>query len=241
MVCLTSCEESLKHLDISYLFSAAVFVQLALLCYVLGLLTRNELLMRVLILVGTAFYIIYYYFISSAPLWDAILTSMVIGAANIWVICAILIERTTFTMSPKMVALYRSFPTFNPGQFRKIMKTAQWVIAEEDTQITKAGVHLDHLFMVVSGNMVLRRDGVASHIGPGHFVGEISYLIGGPASADVFAEKGTEYVFWERSLLAKQTKKSLALSNALDALLNRDVARKLAISRPTSAYSSEIG
>lgn len=193
--------------------------------------------MRLLILIGTIFYIIYYYFIADVPLWDAILASTVIAVANIWVICAIFIERTTFTMSPKMLDLYRSFPTFNPGQFRKIMKTAHWVTAEDDTQIAHEGVHLEYLYLVASGDMVLRRDGVVSQIGPGHFVGEISYLIGGPAMADVFAQEGTEYVCWDKSKLVKQANKSPALSNALDALLNRDVAGKLAVSRPISTYA----
>jgi len=222
------------HLDLSYLLTAGVFVQLALLCYVLGLLTRNELLMRMLILIGTAFYIIYYYFISDTPLWDAILASAFIGVANIWVICVIFIERTTFGMTPKMAEVYSFFPTFNPGQFRKIMKHANWIVAEEETQLTKTGVQLDHLFLVVSGNMSLRRDGVIGDIGPGSFVGEISYLIGGTASADTFAPVGTEYVSWNRADLAKQTKKSPALSNALDALLNHDVAKKLSTSRPAA-------
>ncbi|MDO6734286.1 cyclic nucleotide-binding domain-containing protein [Octadecabacter sp. 1_MG-2023] len=179
------------------------------------------------------FYILYYYFISDTPLWDAIWASAIIGFANIWMIGVILLERTTLGMSPKMVELYRSFPTLYPGQFRKLIKTADWITAGEDTQISKAGTHLDSLFLVASGNMILLKDGANALIGPGHFVGEISYLIDGPASADVIAPKGIEYIRWDRSILAKQTKRSPAISNALVALFNRDIAVKLAVSRPS--------
>ncbi|MBU2994423.1 cyclic nucleotide-binding domain-containing protein [Octadecabacter sp. 1_MG-2023] len=220
-------------MDLTNLFSAGIFVQLALLCYVLGLLTRRELLLRSLILTGSMFYILYYYFISDTPLWDAIWASAIIGFANIWMIGVILLERTTLGMSPKMVELYRSFPTLYPGQFRKLIKTADWITAGEDTQISKAGTHLDSLFLVASGNMILLKDGANALIGPGHFVGEISYLIDGPASADVIAPKGIEYIRWDRSILAKQTKRSPAISNALVALFNRDIAVKLAVSRPS--------
>jgi len=222
-------------MELSNLFTAGLFVQLALLCYVLGLLTRRELLLRTLILIGSVFYILYYYFISDTPLWDAIWASAVIGFANTWMMGVILLERTTLGMSPKMIELYRSFPTLYPGQFRKLIKTADWITAEEDTQISKAGTYLDSLFLVASGNMILLKDGANTQIGPGYFVGEISYLIDGPASADVIAPKGTEYIRWDRSVLAKQTKGSPAMSNALVALFNRDIAEKLAVSRPSLA------
>lgn len=220
-------------MDVSNFFTAGIFVQLALMCYVMGLLTRRELLLRGLILLGSVFYILYYYFIADTPLWDAIWASAVIGLANVWMIGVILLERTTLGMSPKMIELYRSFPTLYPGQFRKIIKTADWITAKEDTQISKAGAYLDSLYLVASGNMILLKDGANSEIGPGYFVGEISYLIDGPASADVIAPKGTEYIRWDRSKLAKQTKGSPAISNALVALFNRDIAAKLAVSRPS--------
>jgi len=61
---------------------ATVFVQLALLFYVLGFLTRNELYLRVWLLTGTGFYILYYYFVTDVPLWDALWTSAAIGVVN---------------------------------------------------------------------------------------------------------------------------------------------------------------
>lgn len=218
--------------DMSYLFSAGIFVQLALLFYVLGLLTRNELLLRVQILIGTSCYILYYYFIGDTPLWDAIWASCVIGAANLFMIAVILWEKSTVGMSPQMRALYGSFPTSNPGQFRKIMKSATWITAEQDTQICERGVHLEHLFLIASGNAVLSQNGRNYEIGHGNFIGEISFLIGGPASADVIAPKGTEYVRWERDTLREHMKKSTRMSNAISAMFNLDIAHKLARSGP---------
>lgn len=50
--------------DFSYLGTAGVFVQLALLFFVMGLLTRNELGLRLLLLIGSMFYITYYYHVT---------------------------------------------------------------------------------------------------------------------------------------------------------------------------------
>ncbi len=222
-------------MDLSQVFSAGTFVHLALLCYVLGFLTRNELLLRLLVLVGTVFYILYYYFISDTPLWDAIWSSVVIGIANIWVVFLILIERTTIGMSPKMISLFEAFPTLNPGQFRKIMSSATWIDATHETQITKKGEELEHLFLVANGHAILRRDGVETTIAKSNFVGETSFLLGGPATADVVIPAGTEYVQWDKLALKKKMDKSPAISNALRALFNLDVARKLSKSRPVDS------
>lgn len=223
-------------MDLSYLTTAGVFVQLALVFYVLGLLARNELLLRGLLLSGTICYILYYYLISDAPLWDAIWTSSVIGLTNISMILVILRERSTVGMTPEMLRLYRSFPTLNPGQFRKIMKHADWVTAEADTQVCTHGVKPDYLYIVSSGEMILRREDRDVTIGAGNFIGEISFLLDGPATADVIAPKGVEYVRWRRDELMAQINKSTRLSNAVSALFNKDIAQKLSVSWPVSEH-----
>ena len=219
-------------MDLSYLFSAGIFVQLALLFYVLGLLARNEMLLRVLLLIGTICYITYYYFISDTPLWDAIWASSVIGLTNILMIMVILRERSTIGMSPEMLDLYRAFPTLNPGQFRKIMMLADWITADTETQICTQGIKPAYLCLVSSGEMILSRDGRDVPIGAGNFIGEISFLLDGPATASVIAPKGVEYVRWDRNALKAKVDKSMRLSNALGALFNKDIAQKLSVSWP---------
>lgn len=224
-------------MDLSYLFSAGIFVQLALLFHVLGLLARNELLLRGLILVGTICYIVYYYFISDAPLWDAIWASTVIGLTNLSMILVILREKSTIGMTPEMLELYRAFTTLSPGQFRKIMKHADWVTVEADTQICTRGVRPEFLYAVSAGEVILRREEQDATIGAGNFIGEISFLLNGPATADVIAPAGVEYVRWNRDQLIKQMNKSTRLSNAVSALFNKDIARKLSVSWPAAETS----
>lgn len=221
-------------MDLSYLFSADIFVQMALLFYVLGLLARNELLLRGLLLIGTCCYILYYYFVTDEPLWSAIWTSSAIGTTNLVMMLIIVREKSTIGMAPEMLELYRSFPTLNPGQFRKIMKNADWITAESDTQLCTQNAVPDYLYLVTAGEIVLRRDGRDVCIGAGNFIGEISFLINCPATADVIAPKGVGYVRWDRDHLVAQMKKSMRLSNAISALFNKDIAQKLSVSWPTA-------
>ena len=224
-------------MNLSYFVTASIFAHLALLFYVLALLARRELVLRGLLLIGTGFYLLYYFNIADAPLWDAIWASVGIAAANLFMIGVILRERSTFGMSTEMLGLYASFPTMNPGQFRTVMKMADWISAREETVICTEGEEPDFLFLISKGTMMLKRDGKQVSVGAGNFIGEISFLIDGPARADVVATQGTDYVRWDRQGLSKLMEKSPRLSNALTALLNKDVARKLSVSWPEAPTS----
>lgn len=218
-----------------YLSSAVAFVHIATICYILGLLTRNELVLRTFLLIGTAFYILYYYYIAETPLWEAIATSVLIGSANIPVIYRIFRERSTFGMSQEMLDLYKSFPNFNPGQFRKIMGEANIVHDSEARLILEEGKEPDRIYLTISDGFVVARGAQQAEIGPGNFLGEIAFLLGGSATADVTATKGSSYVVWETRRLRRLMDSNEPISNAISVLLNKDVAAKLAVSFPVRA------
>ena len=219
--------------DYSYFWSAGVFVNLALLFYVLGFLARDEIWLRGLILIGTAFYLIYYYYAADTPLWDAIFASGVLGLANIYMIIVISLERSTVFMSADDLALYQSFGTLNPGQFRLIMKRATREILSDDRVLAREGVVSDHLVFVVDGQFQVQRAAVVADVAPPSFVGEVGFLLERPASATVTARAGTEILQWQardiRALMARKPE----LSNAMIALFNLDLAQKVARSMPS--------
>lgn len=223
---------------IEYFSSPVSFVHIATLCYILGLLTRKELVLRMFLLTGTAFYILYYYYIADSPLWEAIGTSVLIGSANFPVIYRIFRERSTFGMSDEMLTLYRSFPNFNPGQFRKMMAQADIVRDCPETQILQDGVIPGRMFLTITDGFRIEREAQSAEIGPGNFLGEISFLLDGPATANVVAKPGSSYVVWETFKLRRLMESSHPMANAITVLLNKDLARKLSVSFPTRAIKA---
>jgi hypothetical protein len=218
---------------VDYFSGAESFVHLAVICYILGLLTRNELRLRLFILAGTALYILYYYFIADSPLWEAIFASVLIGAANMPVIYRIFRERSTWGMSEEMLTLYQSFPTFNPGQFRTMMALGEIITQTDKTVLLQQGEQPSHLYLTVSDGFMLTRNTQYAELGAGNFLGEISFLLGGEATATIVAEPGSRYVSWDVTRLHDLMEKSDRMSNAISVLLNRDIARKLAVSFPS--------
>ena len=212
----------------------AHFAHAALFFYVLALLMRDGLQLRFLLLIGTGFYILYYFTIADLPLWDAIWASFFIGVANIYSIIRTLTERTTFAMSAQQKAVFEHFHTMTPGQFRTIMKKGETLTADGPVQLVKEGTVPDALYFVLQGQIHLRRSDKMITIPPKVFIGEISYVQGGqvPASATVGLAEGAEYIKWDRAQLRRLTEQSQPLSNALSALFNRDMGSKLTQSWP---------
>ena len=70
----------------------------------------------------------------------------------------------------------------------------------------------------------------------GNFVGEVAFILEGPATATTTAPAGVQLVEWDAEKLRKLGRKAPALGNALNALLTRDLANKLTDSyRPEDA------
>lgn len=216
-----------------YFSGPVTFVHLATLCYILGLLTRNELRLRAFIMAGSGFYILYYYFIAESPLWEAIAASTLIGTASLPVIWRIFRERSTWGMSDEMLALYRSFPSFNPGQFRNMMALGEIIDQTSQTVLLKENVRPTHLYLTMSDGFKLKRNTQNAELGPGNFLGEISFLLGGEATATVIAEPGCRYVSWDVGALHAMMENSPRMANAISIQLNKDIARKLAVSFPS--------
>lgn len=212
-----------------------IFVFAAFALDMAGFLARDELWLRGLMLTASAFYLIYYYFVTDVPLWDAISTNAALAAVNLAMIVVVLVERTTFAMSRETLALYNMFPMLSPGQFRKLLRSATRLEARETRVLTREGQALQDMFFIVEGTPeVVKNDSVA-RIEPGIFIGEIAYLTRQKASATVTVAKGTRYLRWSHDDLDRITTRSRGLYVALVAHLNLDLARKVATSQPIHA------
>lgn len=221
-------------LTLPFITSVKLFAVLAVLFQLLGLMTRNELRLRFLLLLGTFFYIAYYMTVGPAPLWEAIFASTLLALANVYALSFVLLDRSTLWMGAEQRALLRHFPTLNPGQFRRIMRHASWHVAKEDKTICRQGEVPDGLVLLLEGEGVLQRNNRTSRLAPVRFIGEMSFLRGGlhGANATVILSTGSRYVMWDRDPLRQQMNNNKPLENALLALFNADLLEKLDRSWP---------
>ena len=208
--------------------NAAVLVHMASLLYVIAFLVRDQLMLRILVLIATLLYIGYYYFVPEIPLWDAIFWSLVLGAANLYVTVQILLQRTTFNMTGAEKRLCERFDTMTPGEFRRMLKIAHW--DHREATLTQENEPVDRLYYVLSGTVDVEKQGRSFTLEAGVFIGEVAYFLKRDASATVKLFGIPNYVYWERDELQKLEQKNPGIRVALHSLLNTDMAAKVAVS-----------
>lgn len=213
--------------------SVSALVYLAFLFGVLGFLARDELLLRLLMLGASALYLVYYYHVTAAPLWDSVITTAVLGGVNLVMIAVVVLERTTLSMSADSAALLRHFPMLSPGQFRRLLHSGRRVSVTEPVVLTRENAPVDRLWYVYEGALRIDKAGGMSRVDNAMFVGELAFLTGAPASASVSVEAGARYLEWDAPALQALIDKSPGLHVALQAQFNSDLVRKVTASVPS--------
>jgi CRP-like cAMP-binding protein len=209
------------------MFSLDILVHVGAFLFLLAYLVRDQILLRGLIILGTVFYIIYYFFMET-PLWSALLWNSSFVVINLIMIVVIYSDRASFVMTEREKKLYQVFTTLSPGEFKKLLKIADWFDGSSEEQITTEGEIPECLYFIIDGEALITRDDKKFLVGPNVFIGELAYLIKKPATATVKLTEKVVGISWKTSSLTKLLASNPQMKIAFDGLLNQDLAAKLA-------------
>lgn len=218
---------------LSELDASSLLIVLAVSTYVLGLLFRDQIYIRLLLVVGSVLYIVYYATVGASPLWDAIAGSALIALASLQGIVRLIWSRLAIAVPRDARHIHAVIGEIEPGLFRALMRCGERSVVAETTPMTTHGVRPDALWYLVQGTAMLARSDAppVRLAGPG-FVGEIAWMTGGTASASVAAEPGAEVVRWDHARLGDCVRRNMRLERALEALIAQDLSCKLAARKP---------
>ena len=209
------------------MLSSDILVHIGSFLLLLAYLVRDQILLRAVIILGTIFYIVYYIFME-APLWSALLWNVSFVVINLIMIVVIYSDKTSFVMSEKEAKLYQVFYTLSPGEFKKLLKIADWFDGSSEEKITTEGEIPSRLYFIINGEALIARDDKKFIVGPNVFIGELAYLTNKPATATVKLTDKVVGISWKTTSLTKLLASNPQMKIAFDGLLNQDLAAKLA-------------
>lgn len=195
----------------------------------LALLLRNQMYLRVALFVSIGLSALYHAFGRNGPMWDDLFWNGFTLLTNVIAFVQLTLDRTHLGLSDEEERLFLALGSLSPGEFRKLVRLAEWHTAAEPKVLTQESVRPDSLFYVLSGSVTLDKAGRRSKLPAPMFVGEVAYLKNRGASATVTVEPGSRYVTWSTAALARCFAKRQALRVALMRLLSADLAAKVAI------------
>ncbi len=219
---------------IAKVWDTEILVTLAILGYVLGFLFKSQITLRLLVLAASLFYIAYYYYHPSEPLWGAIWGSVLIIVANLIGLGRLMYSRLPIGIPADQWPIFKALEGLEPGEFRQLMGLGGMKFAESKVQLTEENTEVECLYFAISGDVTGDKGGHRFKMYAGEFIGEVSFMLGGMATATVSIEKGGVYYEWRKDKLRKVLQNQPRLAQAFEALIGRDMAKKVA-----SGYRAE--
>lgn len=202
----------------------------------LALLARDVLWLRVLLAAAQANLSAYSYYrgIESIALWNVIF----VGINLLWAV-RILRERRAVELPGELAEIHqRSFMPLSAAEFLRLWSQGERRVLR-DQRLTQQGAPVEALYFLLRGTVCVREAQVEiASLGRGDFVGEMSLLTGGVATADAQAVGEVELMRWPTAQLLRLRERNPALWTKIQSVLGRDLVAKIqrhAVQRPVAA------
>jgi len=197
--------------------------------YIIGYLFINQVYLRLSMLGGSAAYIAYYWIAADQPLWGAIITSTLMIVANLFGLANLFARNANWAIPNDHADIFPLFAPLQPGDFRSLVKRAtRYTVAEEMT-VTQQGKQPPKVYFVIDGTFKVHKGAADFAVYGPTFVGEVAYLLGTPSAATTILPKGCEVLEWSLDDLVARSMRQPRFKLALDAVISRDLARKVSL------------
>jgi len=168
-------------------------------------------------------------FVKPEPPPVAIAWNLVFLCINLVRIHILIRERRPIPLSADEQHLAKLvFPMLRPRELVRLLRVGAIADHTAEAALVRRGTTLDRLLLVVRGTArveLANKPGV--EIGDGAFVGELCFLTGKPAAADVIAATTMRVVEWPTAALRKFLDDEPDLRATMQQVLGRDLAAKL--------------
>ncbi len=195
----------------------------------LSYLVKDILLLRFLSIVASTAGIIFNYFVPATPLWIVIYWNVAFIIVHIYHIAFILKERSSVDFSDEEKELYETvFQNFSPVEFMKFLRICIWSNAKENDLLTEQGKEVENIMLIYNGTVSVEIDKhEVAQLKDGQFIGEMSYIRGGPASANCVALTPIKYLAIPKNELTQLLQRNPTMRTVVHTVLSTDLAKKL--------------
>jgi len=209
---------------IYYLLYAFAFIA-SMLAFAMTSMQR----LRLLIVLSSTAYAIYYYLFPAEPLWLDVGSELALVLINGFMLVWLAWSNSRVKFDQREQFIYEhEFSNLTRVEFNQILKISEWQLKGTGFVYTVAGSPLKDIFYLVSGRAEAElADGGSARIHEGSVIGEVSYRLKCPASATVTALDSCMCLRWNQNELRALCQKNENIRRALDTVLSSHMARKL--------------
>ena len=192
-------------------------------------LLKDILWLRLLTILSCFAGIAFNYFVPATPLWSVIYWNMLFATINIAQIAIIIRERTGIHFTEEEKELHDTlFKNFAPFEFMKLMRIAKWLEAKQGEVLAVEKETLNAVMLIYNGLVGVETNGKeVARLKDGNFIGEVSFITGGAATATVRALQPTRYIAWPKDAISQLLNRNPSMRFAMQSMLSTDLSKKL--------------
>ncbi|MBM2813591.1 MAG: cyclic nucleotide-binding protein [Ignavibacteria bacterium] len=197
--------------------------------YTAGSFFKKMLWLRISLVIGGLLETWYFVMTSSSDLWTSIFWNGIYILANIIMITILVVERGLLSFNQEEAKIYFSvFSKMEKVLFKKVLRAGCWLNLPADDIITQEGEPTDKLILIFDGKLEVTSGGeIVAFLHNGSFVGEMSFLTGGNATATVRTITPSRFYAWDKITLVKLLEGNHELDNAMKNIFSSDLIGKL--------------
>ena len=192
-------------------------------------LLKDILWLRLLTILSCFAGIAFNYFVPATPLYSVIYWNMLFAVINIVQIAIIIKERTGIHFTEEEKELHETlFKNFAPFEFMKLMRVGKWLEAKQGEILAVEKQTLNAVMLIYNGLVGVEASGKqVATLKDGNFIGEVSFITGGEATATVRALMPTRYIAWPKASITQLLNRNPSMRFAMQAMLSTDLSKKL--------------
>jgi hypothetical protein len=192
-------------------------------------LLKDILWLRLLTILSCFAGIAFNYFVPAVPLWSVIYWNILFALINIVQIVIIIKQRTGIHFTDEEKELHDTlFKNFAPFEFMKLMRIGKWLEAKQGEVLAAEKQSLDAVMLIYNGLVGVETNGTeVARLKDGNFIGEVSFITGGEASATVRALTPTRYIAWPKEAISHLLNRNPNMRFAMQSMLSTDLSKKL--------------
>ena len=202
---------------------------LASILTMLAYLLKDILWLRLLTILSCFAGIAFNFIVPSTPLWTVIYWNILFAIINIVQVAIIIKQRSGVNFTEEEKELHDTlFKNFAPFEFMKLMRVGKWLEAKQGEILATEEKPIDSVMLIYNGLVAVELDGKeVARLKDGNFIGEVSFITGGTASATVKALQPTRYVAWPKKEISQLLNRNPSMRFAMQAMLSTDLSKKL--------------
>ena len=192
-------------------------------------LMKDIVSLRLIAIISSILGIVYNFFVADEPLWLVISWLGIFIIINSFQIIHVFLEPRMIKLSGKELNIRNNFfQELSLTQFNKIIKLSNTQTVAKNSYILKKNQPVLELRLILSGEVSIEEKGRAiSSLKAGAFIGEVSFMSGSRATADVRTLEETSVISWNQSNLRRLLIANPSLHLLFNQIINSDLAKKL--------------